>query len=448
MLPTNARHRVVLFGMSLAVLAYIDRTVIAQAAPLISAELGFDKVMMGTVLSAFLLGYGLFEIPGGWYGDWVGARKGLMRIVLAWSAFTALTGAAWSFTSMVVIRFLFGVGEAGCFPIIAKSFTTWLPRSERTRAQGLLWMAARWGGAFTPLLVVWVLQFVNWRIAFVLFGLLGIVWAVFFYKWYRDSPHDHPAVNAAELALMPDIQVQGDGHVNVPWGRLLTSQSVLLLAAQYYFLSFGWYFFLTWLPTYLQEHHRLTPAQSAAYAVFPLFFNGLGSLFCGMVTPSVNRLTGDDVRTRKIMAITGFVGAGSFLMLATRMPDVNSTMAMMAAASFFNDLVMPHAWASCMDVGGRYAASVSGTMNLMGNLAGASSTMIGGFLLSQAGGNWNQFITILAAVYFLGVPCWALIDPRTPLDAPGGLPSGVGLPSGAGLASASGGAFGAGKERQ
>jgi ACS family glucarate transporter-like MFS transporter len=439
MLPTNARHRVVLFGMSLAVLAYIDRTVIAQAAPLISAELGFDKVMMGTVLSAFLLGYGLFEIPGGWYGDWVGARKGLMRIVLAWSAFTALTGAAWSFTSMVVIRFLFGVGEAGCFPIIAKSFTTWLPRSERTRAQGLLWMAARWGGAFTPLLVVWVLQFVNWRTAFVLFGLLGIVWAVFFYKWYRDSPHDHPAVNAAELALMPDIQVQGDGHVNVPWGRLLTSQSVLLLAAQYYFLSFGWYFFLTWLPTYLQEHHRLTPAQSAAYAVFPLFFNGLGSLFCGMVTPSVNRLTGDDVRTRKIMAITGFVGAGSFLMLATRMPDVNSTMAMMAAASFFNDLVMPHAWASCMDVGGRYAASVSGTMNLMGNLAGASSTMIGGFLLSQAGGNWNQFITILAAVYFLGVPCWALIDPRTPIE---------GLATRAGLASQAGGAFGAEKDRR
>jgi ACS family glucarate transporter-like MFS transporter len=417
MTPTNARHRVVIFGMSLAVLAYVDRTVIAQAAPLISAELGFDKVMMGTVLSAFLLGYGLFEIPGGWYGDWVGARKGLMRIVLAWSAFTALTGAAWNFTSMVVIRFLFGVGEAGCFPIIAKSFTTWLPRSERTRAQGLLWMAARWGGAFTPLLVVWVLQFVNWRVAFVLFGLLGIVWAVFFYQWYRDNPRDHPAVNDAEMALMPDVQVQGDGHVNVPWGRLLSSPSVLLLSAQYYFLSFGWYFFLTWLPTYLQEHHRLTPAESAAYAVFPLFFNGLGSLFCGMVTPVVNRWTGDDVRTRKVMAMTGFVGAGSFLMLATRMPDINSTMAMMAAASFFNDLVMPHAWASCMDVGGRYAASVAGTMNLMGNLAGASSTMIGGFLLSQAGGNWNQFITILAAVYFFGIPCWALLDPRTPLDA-------------------------------
>jgi ACS family glucarate transporter-like MFS transporter len=416
MTPTNARHRVVAFGMSLAVLAFVDRTVIAQAAPLISADLGFDKVMMGTVLSAFLLGYGLFEIPGAWYGDWVGARKGLMRIVLGWSAFTALTGAAWNFTSMVVIRFLFGIGEAGCFPIIAKSLATWLPRSERTRAQGLLWMAARWGGAFTPLLVVWVLQFVSWRVAFVLFGLLGIVWSVIFYRWYRDDPRQHPAVNAAELDLMRDVEPAAIGERGVPWGRLLRSRAVLLLTAQYYFLSFGWYFSLTWLPTYLQEHHGLTPAQAAAYAVIPLFFNGLGSLFCGLVTPAVTRLTGDDSRTRRIMAVTGFLGAGGFLMLATGMSGINATMAMMAIACFCNDLVMPHAWASCMDVGGRYAASVAGTMNLMGNLAGASSTMIGGFLLSQAGGDWNQFIRLLAIVYFLGVPCWLLLDPRTSID--------------------------------
>jgi ACS family glucarate transporter-like MFS transporter len=416
MTPTNARHRVVAFGMSLAVLAFVDRTVIAQAAPLISADLGFDKVMMGTVLSAFLLGYGLFEIPGAWYGDWVGARKGLMRIVLGWSAFTALTGAAWNFTSMVVIRFLFGIGEAGCFPIIAKSLATWLPRSERTRAQGLLWMAARWGGAFTPLLVVWVLQFVSWRVAFVLFGLLGIVWSVIFYRWYRDDPRQHPAVNAAELDLMRDVEPAAIGERGVPWGRLLRSRAVLLLTAQYYFLSFGWSFSLTWLPTYLQEHHGLTPAQAAAYAVIPLFFNGLGSLFCGLVAPAVTRLTGDDSRTRRLMAITGFLGAGGFLMLATGMSGINATMAMMAIACFCNDLVMPHAWASCMDVGGRYAASVAGTMNLMGNLAGASSTMIGGFLLSQAGGDWNQFIRLLAIVYFLGVPCWLLIDPRTSID--------------------------------
>lgn len=417
MTPTTVRHRVVLFGMSLAILSYIDRTVIAQAAPLISRDLGFDKLQMGTVFSAFLLGYGLFEIPGGWYGDLVGARKGLMRIVLAWSAFTALTGAAWTFTSMVIIRFLFGVGEAGCFPIIAKSFTTWLPKPERTRAQGFLWMAARWGGAFTPLLVVWVLGYVNWRMAFVLFGLLGIVWAVFFYRWYRDDPRDHPHVNAGELEILKDVQPGGAAHGNVPWGTLFGSRQVPLLALQYFFLSFGWYFCLTWLPTYLQEHHHLSPAESAAYAVFPLFFNGLGSLFCGLISGRVTRWTGSLARTRKIMAMTGFVGAGSLLMLSTQMPGINSTMALMAAASFFNDLVMPHAWASCMDVGGKYAASVAGTMNLMGNVAGASSTMVGGYLLTQTGGDWNQFIMILGSVYFLGIPCWALLDPTTPVES-------------------------------
>lgn len=416
MQPSGARHRVVWFGMSLAVLAFVDRTVIAQAAPLISAELGFDKVMMGTVLSAFLLGYGLFEVPGAWFGDWVGARKGLMRIVLMWSAFTALTGAAWNFTSMVVVRFLFGVGEAGCFPIIAKSLATWLPRRERTRAQGLIWMAARWGGAFTPLLVVWCLQFVSWRMAFVVFGVLGIAWSVLFYRWYRDDPREHPQVNAAELALMADIEPSSIGHGGVPWGALLTSRSVLLLTAQYYFLSFGWYFSLTWLPTYLQEHHRLTPAQAAAYAVVPLFSNGVGSLFCGFVSPLVTRWTGDESLTRRSMAVTGFLGAGGFLMLATRMDGIDATMAMMAVACFFNDWVMPHAWASCMDVGGRYAASVAGTMNLMGNLAGATSTMVGGVLMSQAGGDWNVFIRLLAMVYFLGVPCWLFMDPRRSID--------------------------------
>src|SRR4029453_11369085 len=150
-----------------------------------------------------------------------------------------------------------------------------------------------------------------------------VVWALFFYRWYRDDPHDHPDVNAAELALLGDVEPTTAGESGVPWGRLLGSRSVLLLSAQYYFLSFGWYFYLTWLPTYLQEHHHLTATQSAAYAVFPLFFHGLGSLFCGFVTPLVNGITGDEVRTRKMMARTGFIGAGSFLMLATRMDGIN-----------------------------------------------------------------------------------------------------------------------------
>jgi MFS family permease len=414
--PTRARYWVVLFGVILAVLAFVDRVAISQAAPLIAVDLGLSKTQIGAIFSAFLLSYSLFEVPGAWYGDLVGPRKGLLRIVLGWSAFTALTGAAWSYASMLTVRFLFGIGEAGCFPIITKSFATWLPSEERTRAQGILWTAARWGGAFTPLLVVFVLRFVSWRWSFVIFGSLGLLWGAFFYSWYRDDPHQHPRVNAAERRLVSQTAALAPSSEGVPWRRILRSRSVLLLSLQYFFVSFSWYFYLTWLPTYLQEHHHLTAGQSAGYSVFPLLFCGIGSLFCGAASGPITRWTGNITRTRRMMATAGFLGAATCLAAATQMPSVNSTMAFMAAACFFNDQVIPHSWATCMAIGGRYASSVAGTMNLMGNLAGTASSFLGGYLLEHSGNNWNLFIGVLAGVYLLGVFCWPFIDAEVVID--------------------------------
>jgi MFS transporter, ACS family, glucarate transporter len=414
---SRARYGVVAFGVTLAILSFVDRIAISQAAPLIARDLHFDKAQMGMVLSAFLLSYSIFEVPGAWYGDLVGPRKALIRIVAGWSLFTALTGWAWNLASMLGIRFLFGAGEAGCFPVITKSFRAWLLPEERTRAQGILWTAARWGGAFTPLLVVWVLRYVTWRMSFVVFGSLGVIWAFFFARSYRDNPEDHPGVNEAERAL---LRQSGNGPPeshSVPWGILLRSRSVLLLSLQYFFVSFSWYFYLTWLPTYLQEQHKLSPAAGAGYAVFPLLFCGIGSLFCGFFSPVVNRWTGEIGRTRKIMAMSGFAGAGVCLAAATQMKGINATMAMMALGCFFNDQVVPHAWASCMDIGGKTASSsVAGVMNLMGNLAGTASSLLGGFLLQRSSGNWNLFIATLAGVYFLGIFCWPFIDSQRPLE--------------------------------
>jgi sugar phosphate permease len=417
--PTHVRYGVIAFGATLAILSYVARVCISQASPLIAHDLSLDKAQVGTVFSIFLISYAIFEIPGAWYGDWVGPRKGLLRIVAAWSAFTALTGAAWSFASMVTIRFLFGVGEAGCFPMITKSFTTWLPKSERTWAQGILWTSARWAGAFTPLLVVWSLRYMSWRWSFVLFGSIGWIWAILFYLWYRDDPYEHPSVNAQERALLAGAERQlGAGarsHAGVPWGKLLRSRSVLLLSVQYFCVSFSWYFYLTWLPTYLEEYHHLTAVQTARYAVFPLLFCGIGSLFCAFFSKHLARWIGVQ-RMRQTMACTGFACAGTLLALATRMPNVEWTMAMMAAACFFNDQVVPNSWASCMDIGGKYSSSVAGTMNLMGNLAGAASSSIGGFILQRTGNNWNLFIEVLAGVYFLGILCWPFIDTGKTLD--------------------------------
>ena len=164
----------------------------------------------------FGLAYALFEIPTGWLGDWMGPRKVLMRIVLWWSAFTALTGAMRSFVTMWITRFLFGVGEAGCFPNLTKAFTTWLPPVEHAKAQGIMWTFARWGGAFTPVLVVLVLRYVSWRYAFVVFAALGSVWAFFSMRWYRDDPRQHKGVNAAELALLAGSERLASGHGTCP----------------------------------------------------------------------------------------------------------------------------------------------------------------------------------------------------------------------------------------
>ena len=242
--PTRTRYWVIVFAITIAIVQYIDRVAISQAKGDIARDMHFTDGQMGAIFAAFAMSYALFEIPTGWLGDKIGARKVLVRVVLWWSFFTAATGWAWSFVSMWITRFLFGAGEAGCFPNLTKAFSTWLPKNERTRAQALMWMGARWGGAFTPLLVVSVMAFVSWRVAFQIFAALGVVWAVIFWLWFRDNPRDHQGVNAAELELLKENAQNVEGHGNVPWRKLATHPSMWLLWGQYFCLSYGWYFFV------------------------------------------------------------------------------------------------------------------------------------------------------------------------------------------------------------
>lgn len=414
--PTKARYWVVVFAVTLAVLSYIDRVCISQAAPVISRDLGLTKSEMGMVFSAFAIAYALFEIPGGWMGDWMGPRKVLMRIVLWWSFFTAATGFMWNFGSMCVARFMFGAGEAGCFPNLTKAFSIWLPHSERTRAQGIMWTFARWGGAFTPPLVVATFALMSWRWAFVVFGLIGVVWAVFFYNWFRDNPRDHKSVNSAELALLEGSESMASGHGDVPWGKLIGSRTIWLLWLQYFCLSYPWYFFITWLPTFLKERYpAMSDFERASLAILPLFFGGLGALFCGFASGKAARVFGSVSAARRIIACVGFFGAAGMMFLSTTVSDALVVMLMMGLASFCNDLIMPGAWASCMDIGGKYAGTVAGSMNMMGNVAGFVAPALGGRIL-DAGYDWTFFIYTMAAIYIVGGLCWPLIDPVTPID--------------------------------
>ena len=439
---TRTRYWVIVFAITLAVIQYIDRVCISQAMPDMARDLNLSDAQKGVVFFAFAFAYALFEIPTGWLGDRIGARKVLLRVVLWWSFFTAATGWAWNYSSLVVTRFLFGAGEAGCFPNLTKAFSAWLPKSDRTRAQALMWMGARWGGASAPLLVVLVMAFVSWRTAFLIFALLGVVWAVIFYWWFRDHPRDHKSVNAAELDLLKDNAPNLAGHGNVPWHALVTRPTMWLLWAQYFCLSYGWYFYVTWLPTYLKDERgldiksnavmkwladilegSLSPEMTlkilaAALAGIPLLFGGFGSLVAGIVSSRWIARTGRVTRVRRTFGFIGMTGAAALLMISFYIKDPLLAMLSMGLASFFNDLTLPGSWATCMDIGGQYAGTVSGSMNMMGNFGGMSGPLVVGLVLQYTHRDWQLAFAISAVIYFLGALCWLFIDPVTPLEKP------------------------------
>ncbi len=404
MTATSARYRVTALAISLAALAYVQRVAISQAADGIQADLHLDKAQSGLVFGAFGLSYALFEVPNGLLGDRFGARVTLTRIVVAWSAFTALTGAAWNFTSLWLARFLFGAGEAGCFPNLTRMLGTWLPSRSRLRAQALMWACTRWAGAVTPLLVLALVQWHGWRWGFVVLAALGFAWATVFFLWFRDDPAEHPAVNAEELGLLQEARTSTQGG-EAQWHRSLLSRPGLILLCQYFCFSFGWYFYVTWLPSYLREARHLTGVQAAAFAMLPLLFGGFGSLVAGFAGARFSR--------RRI-AFLGFLSSAVLLFAVTRIVSTPVAMLAMGLASFCSDLTMPISWNACVEIGRRHTATLSGAMNMFGNFAGFVAPVGGGLILARAAGDWNVLIYLMVGASFLAAACWMFLNPGKP----------------------------------
>lgn len=417
--PTSARYIVLYFAVTLAIITYVDRICISQAAPAMQADLGLSKIEMGYAFTAFGLAYSLFEIPGGWLGDKIGPRKVLMRVVTMWSIFTVATGWARSLWALIVCRFLFGVGEAGCFPNLTKAFTLWFHASERVKAQGIMWLSARWGGAFTPLLVGWMLAGgdgkpglgLHYKWVFLIFGALGVVWAVAFYSWFRDHPHEHPSVNAAELAEIGHTDKVGEGHA-MPWEKLLTSRTVWMLWLQYFFMSYTWYFFVTWFPTYLKESFpTMSEMERALLACVPLFCGGIGCIISGFVAAPFEKLFGGRSRARRIVGVAGFTVSGLMMLVSTQLLNL-PVMSVFAVgiASLSSDLTLPGSWGACMEVGGRYTGALSGSMNMVGNAGGALAPMVVPLVLAATGNNWGANMLVFAVAYFFAAACWLFIN--------------------------------------
>jgi len=409
------RLPILTFAATLAMITYLDRVCISQAAPFMQQELALSDKQMGLAFSAFAWAYALFEIPGGWLGDLIGPRKVLLRVVILWSLFTAATGYVWGAVSLIVVRFLFGMGEAGCFPNLTKSFMTWLPPKERTHAQAVTWLSARWAGALTPLLVIWVMSLLSWRRVFPVFALFGLLWACLFQRRFRNVP----VPNAREKST-----------ARIPWSSLLTSRTVWLLWIQYFCLTYGWFFYVTWLPTYLKEtrglqldHNRLTlwlqnmlqqglspdtvhRVLVATLAGVPLFLGGIGAMVAGWLTPRVAKRLGSVSKTRQALAIAGFGGAAVLLVLSFYIRDPLLGIVALGLASFCNDLTMPGSWSTCMDVGGDYAGTLSGSMNMMGSVGAATAPLVIGILLEQTHRNWALPFWLGGLAYGIGGLCW------------------------------------------
>jgi len=404
MQPSRARYRVVALAIGLAVLSYIQRVAISQAAGPISHDLHLSKQGMGLIFGAFGLSYALFELPMGLMGDRLGVRRVLIQIVLAWSFFTALTGAAWNFASLYVIRFAFGAGEAGCFPNLTRMLSVWLPVRERVKAQSLMWACTRWGGAATPPIVLAIVMLFGWRWAFVAFALLGAVWCIIFSLWFKNDPAEHPSVNAAERELIETTRnMQIHPGIQRNWLSILLTTQVAVLVLQYFCFSFVWYFYVTWLPTYLREARGQTPGRAAALSVLPLLCGGFGSLISGLLPLRVSR---------QAVAFSGFLGTAILLFAFTRVKAVVPAMLCMGMASFCSDLTMPISWNACVEIGGPYTATVAATMNMLGNLAGFVAPVIGGFILQRTGGHWNPLIYLMVGASTISALCWLYLDPN------------------------------------
>ena len=414
--PTNTRHIVLGFILSLTAISYLDRVCIAMTAPAIKLDLGLNDAQMGYVFSAFTVAYALFEIPSGWLADRFGPRLMLARVVVWWSGMTVATGLTRGFASLFTVRLLFGLGEAGTFPGTARAFSHWLPAHTRARAFGLAVMAATLCGAFTYKLVAVLLQHVSWRQTFYIFGFVGLVWAIAWTWWFRDDPRRHRGVNQAELDLIG--MDPPPSHEPVPWS-ILYNRNMIALSVMYLSTIYGWYIYLTWFPTYMLRARGVDLQAAGNFSQWPLYGLARGVVAGGWLSDLLRR-HGSLVAARRLPGLIGLPLAALALLGAIFTTQTSLSVILFSTSAGLSALAVAPAWAVCLDIGRRRAGVVSGAMNMFGNLGGALSPVVVGLCLNRFG-SWNAPLLSVGAFYLLGAVCWMVIDPSRQLERVEGL---------------------------
>ena len=382
------RYRALGFLFFLSIITYVDRVCINLLGKDMQKELGITPDRWGWILGAFALSYAVFEIPSGAMADRIGPRKTAARIVVWWSIFTSLTGLTQNFWQLISCRFLFGAGEAGAFPTASAAISRWFPLKERARATGCVWMGSRVGGALSPFIVLTLAETLSWRGTFAVFAVFGVIWVSVWYWWFRDTPQQMPEVSAAELAEIgpaPERQTHG-----LPWRIALRDSNFWTLLLMYHTYCWGSFFYLSWLTDYLREGRGYDNADLKSIAWLPFACGACGNLFGGWLS---DRLCGKIGLkwARCSVGAGGLFLSGLFMMATHFAPGKLLPLVLLALGYGSMDAMLPVAWAVCLDIGRKYAGSVSGTMNMAGQLGSFMSAIaFGYFVKGLMGAGWSK----------------------------------------------------------
>jgi MFS family permease len=370
---------------------------------------------MGYVFTVFQLAYALFEIPTAWWADRKGTRLVLTRIVLWWSALTAATGAAFSYPAMLAIRFLFGMGEAGAWPSVARTFYRWIPRRERGTVQGVFFEGEHLVGGLTPAFVLLLLGVFHWRTIFVVFGAVGLVWVAVWLAWFRNDPSEHPAVNAAELETIVSGRPPDSGHAAglAYWRALAGSRNMLALCVMYVPNCMIFYFCITWLPTYLKQRHGFDAASLGIFAGLPLVVSMPGDLLGGLLTDRLASRFGLRIG-RCGLGAAAYAIAGVALLGAAHSSTPVLAATLIALATGLTMFTLGAAWGTVIEVGRNHVGVVGATMNSVGNLAAMLNPLIVAYSVEWFA-SWNLPLYIMGVLFLIGALSWIVVDPTRPV---------------------------------
>jgi MFS family permease len=371
---------VVLFLLCLMYfLTYIDRVNVATAASEIKKEFGLSNKELGLVFSGFAYPYLIFQVIGGWLGDRLGPRKTLFLCGTIWAVATAITGLATGLLSLMVFRVLLGFGEGATFPTATRAMQSWTPPGRRGFAQGITHSFARLGNAVTPPIVVALMLWLTWRGAFVVLGVVSMVWVGVWWLYYRDDPREHAAITADDLARLPPPSAPKTAARTVPWRRLI----LRMLPVTFTYFCYGWslWLFLNWLPSFFLEGEKLDIKKSALFSSGVFFAGVVGDALGGIISDYLLHRTGRVAFSRLAVIITGMLGAAGCLIPVLFLHDVVPLALCLSGGFFFLEIVIGPIWSVPMDIAPQYAGTASGLMNSGSALAAIVSPLAFGYIV-------------------------------------------------------------------